>query len=62
MQKPVEQRPENSIELGSLESLRFDNVVFRHRTARSTDARSGVQGKSSSRRALEASKKGVRWT
>lgn len=33
MQKPVEKRPENSIELGKLQSLRFDNVVFRHKTA-----------------------------
>lgn len=33
MQKPVEKRPENSIELGKLLSLRFDNVVFRHKTA-----------------------------
>lgn len=33
MQKPVEQRPEHSIELGPLTFLRFDNVMFRHRTA-----------------------------
>lgn len=33
MNRPVEQRPENSIELARLESLRFDNVVFRHKTA-----------------------------
>jgi ATP-binding cassette subfamily B protein len=33
MNRPVEQRPENSIELDRLESLRFDNVVFRHKTA-----------------------------
>lgn len=33
MQKPVEQRPENSVELGSLEDLEFRNVVFRHKTA-----------------------------
>ncbi|MCE6991957.1 ABC transporter ATP-binding protein [Dyadobacter sp. CY323] len=33
MQKPVEKRPENSIELGKLENLRFQNVVFRHKTA-----------------------------
>lgn len=33
MNKPVEQRPENSIEIGKLESLQFDNVVFRHKTA-----------------------------
>jgi ATP-binding cassette subfamily B protein len=33
MQKPVEKRPENSVELGKLENLRFENVVFRHKTA-----------------------------
>ena len=33
MQKPIEQRPENSIEVGKLESLRFDKVVFKHQTA-----------------------------
>src|SRR4051812_6284460 len=33
MAKPIEQRPENSIELGKLESLRFEQVVFRHKTA-----------------------------
>jgi ATP-binding cassette subfamily B protein len=33
MNRPVEQRPENSIELDRLQSLRFDNVVFRHKTA-----------------------------
>jgi ATP-binding cassette subfamily B protein len=33
MHKPVEQRPENSIELGPLTSLRFENVIFRHKTA-----------------------------
>lgn len=33
MNKPIEQRPENSIELGKLESLRFDQVVFKHKTA-----------------------------
>jgi ATP-binding cassette subfamily B protein len=33
MNKSIEQRPENSIELGKLESLRFDQVVFRHKTA-----------------------------
>ena len=33
MKKPVEQRPENSVELGRLESLRFDHVVFKHKTA-----------------------------
>ncbi len=33
MNKPIEQRPDNAIELGKLESLRFENVVFRHKTA-----------------------------
>ncbi|MCE7039720.1 ABC transporter ATP-binding protein [Dyadobacter sp. CY312] len=33
MNRPVEQRPENSIQLGKLESLRFEQVVFRHKTA-----------------------------
>lgn len=33
MQKPIEQRPENPVEIGPLESLRFEEVVFRHKTA-----------------------------
>jgi ATP-binding cassette subfamily B protein len=33
MHKPVEQRPENSVEVGPLHSLRFEDVVFRHRTS-----------------------------
>lgn len=33
MNKPIEQRPENSIEIGKLENLEFDHVVFRHKTA-----------------------------
>ncbi|HUP13551.1 MAG TPA: ABC transporter ATP-binding protein, partial [Niastella sp.] len=33
MNKPIEHRPENSIELGKLESLQFDQVVFKHKTA-----------------------------
>ncbi len=33
MKRPIEQRPENSVEIGKLESLRFDHVVFRHKTA-----------------------------
>lgn len=33
MQKPVERRPEEPIEIGEVASLRFENVVFRHRTA-----------------------------
>lgn len=34
MNKPVEQRPPEPIELNELESIRFDNVVFRHNTAK----------------------------
>ena len=33
MQKPVEQRPDEPVAIGSLEQLRFDDVVFRHKTA-----------------------------
>ena len=33
MNKEIEKRPENSVEIGHLESLCFDDVVFRHRTA-----------------------------
>lgn len=33
MRKPVEQRPDNSIEIGRLERLRFEQVVFKHKTA-----------------------------
>lgn len=33
MQKPIEQRPENPIEIGPLQNLRFQDVVFRHKTA-----------------------------
>jgi ATP-binding cassette subfamily B protein len=33
MSKPMEQRPENPVEIGELESLEFDQVVFRHKTA-----------------------------
>ena len=33
MQKPVERRPENPVEIGELEAIRFQDVVFRHRTA-----------------------------
>jgi ATP-binding cassette subfamily B protein len=35
MQKPVEQRPENPVEIGELRDIRFQEVVFRHRTATS---------------------------
>jgi ATP-binding cassette, subfamily B, bacterial len=33
MHKPVEQRPENPIEIGELNAIRFQNVVFHHKTA-----------------------------
>ena len=33
MQKPVERRPDEPVEIGALESLRFEDVVFRHKTA-----------------------------
>jgi ATP-binding cassette subfamily B protein len=33
MNKPVEKRPEDSVDVNVLESLRFDKVVFRHKTA-----------------------------
>jgi ATP-binding cassette subfamily B protein len=32
MQKPVETRPENPGEVGPLKHIRFENVVFRHKT------------------------------
>jgi len=33
MQKPIERRPEHPVVLGELNSLRFEQVVFRHKTA-----------------------------
>lgn len=33
MKKPIERRPENPVEIGKLERLRFSEVVFRHKTA-----------------------------
>lgn len=33
MHKPVERRPENPVEIGPLKTLRFENVVFHHKTA-----------------------------
>ena len=33
MKKPVEMRPEDPIELGEVEKLEFENVVFKHKTA-----------------------------
>lgn len=34
MQKPVERKPENALTVGELMELSFDNVVFRHKTAK----------------------------
>lgn len=33
MKKPIEQRPEQPVDFGPVEELRFENVVFRHRAA-----------------------------
>jgi ATP-binding cassette subfamily B protein len=33
MHKPIERRPENPVEIPELKTVRFDDVVFRHRTA-----------------------------
>jgi ATP-binding cassette, subfamily B, bacterial len=33
MHKPVEQRPENPIEIGELNTIRFQDVLFHHKTA-----------------------------
>lgn len=33
MAKPVEKRPDEPVDIGQLESLRFEDVVFRHKTA-----------------------------
>jgi len=33
MDKPIEKRPEHSVEIDELSSLRFDEVVFKHRTS-----------------------------
>jgi ATP-binding cassette subfamily B protein len=33
MHKPIERRPDEPVEIGELASLRFERVVFRHRTA-----------------------------
>lgn len=32
MHKPIEQRPENPVEIGPLQNLRFESVVFKHKT------------------------------
>ncbi len=36
MHKPIESRPDNPIEIGELHNIRFRDVVFRHKTARSS--------------------------
>jgi ATP-binding cassette subfamily B protein len=41
MKKPVEQRPETPVAIGPLKHLKFDNVIFRHKTA-SINAIDGV--------------------
>lgn len=33
MHKPVEQKPASPVELGFLESIRFEDIIFRHQTA-----------------------------
>ncbi len=33
MQKPIEQKPKDAVTLGPLESLAFQNVIFKHKTA-----------------------------
>lgn len=33
MHKPIEVRPDNPVEIGPLQNLRFENVVFRHKTS-----------------------------
>ncbi len=33
MKKPLEQRPELPVDIGPIEELQFDNVVFKHKTA-----------------------------
>jgi ATP-binding cassette subfamily B protein len=35
MQEPIEQRPENPTEIDELRAIRFEDVVFRHKTAQS---------------------------
>src|SRR6185436_17214487 len=33
LERPVEERPESPVEIGPLESIRFEDVAFRHRDA-----------------------------
>ena len=35
MSKPIDRRPEDPLEIGELQSIRFRDVVFRHKTAKS---------------------------
>ena len=35
MNKPIDRRPENPVEIGDLQDIRFSNVVFHHKTATS---------------------------
>ena len=41
MKRPIELRPPEPLEIGALESLRFDEVVFRHKTS-STNSIDGI--------------------
>ena len=33
MKRPIERRPENPVDIGPLDNLRFEHVIFRHQTA-----------------------------
>lgn len=33
MQKPIERKPENAVTVGELKTLKFDHVIFRHKTS-----------------------------
>lgn len=44
MSRPVEKRPENAVEINKLQTISFENVVFRHRTA-GTNAIDGISFK-----------------
>lgn len=41
MHKPIEMRPEEPVEIGNLNDLKFENIIFRHKTAH-TNAIDGV--------------------
>ncbi|MEO5944950.1 MAG: ABC transporter ATP-binding protein [Ferruginibacter sp.] len=51
MQKPVEVRPEEPIEIGDLESIEFNEVVFRHKTG-TENALDGISFKASKGQSL----------